>query len=38
MTTPTPEDIAFSRRIIIAVALMLAVLLGSLAYGALKSF
>ena len=38
MTTPTPEDIAFSRRIIVAVALILAVLLGSLAYGALRNF
>jgi hypothetical protein len=38
MTTPTPEDIAFSRRIIVGVALILAVLLGSLAYGALRNF
>ena len=38
MTAPTPEDIIFSRRIIVGVALILAVLLGSLAYGALKNF
>ena len=38
MTGPTHDDIVFSRRIIVGVALILAVLLGSLAYGALRNF
>ena len=38
MTAPTPEDVAFSRRIIAGLALLLVVLLGSLAYGALRTF
>jgi len=38
MTAPTPEDIAFSRRIIVGVAVLLVALLGSLAYGALRTF
>ena len=38
MTSPTPEDIAFSRRIIVSVAVILVILLGSLAYGALRNF
>lgn len=37
MTQPTPEDIVFSRRIIIGVAVLLVILLGSLAYGALRT-
>lgn len=37
MTQPTPEDIIFSRRIIIGVAVLLVILLGSLAYGALRT-
>lgn len=37
MTQPTPDDIIFSRRIIVGVAVLLAILLGSLAYGAIRS-
>ena len=37
MTTPTPEDVALSRRIFAGLVLILVVLLGSLAYGALRT-
>lgn len=38
MTNRIPDDVIFSRRIIMGVALILVVLLVSLAWGALRTF
>ncbi len=38
MSEKVPRDVVLSRRIIIGMALLLTILLGSLAWGAFKSF
>ncbi|WP_275667806.1 hypothetical protein [Paramagnetospirillum kuznetsovii] len=38
MSDPVPDDIVLSRRIIAGMAILLVILLGSLAWGALRTF
>jgi len=38
MTDKIPDDVRTSRRLIVAMAVLLAILLGSLAWGALRDF
>ncbi len=38
MTDQVPDDVKLSRRLVAAMAILLAILLGSLAWGALRDF